>query len=143
MADQRAQQQHCVSTKAFSEQLAFVEVLRQHGDATLRPRVCVGAVVENCTEQTSDRKVGDTWSKNQSSEPEQDVNQVSTTLENLLRERLSNDSIPLAGLDEVSHEEWRESCTSAYFWKNFHDHANKQSESEMDPWNLDWRGPND
>ena len=56
------------STKVFSEQLAFVEVL----DATLRPRTCVGAVAENCTEQTSDRNVGKIWSTNQPSEPEQD-----------------------------------------------------------------------
>ena len=60
------------STKAFSEQLAFVEVLGHNVDATLRPRTCVGAVVENCTEQTSDRNVCETWSKNQSSESEQD-----------------------------------------------------------------------
>ena len=78
MTDQRAQQQRLCSTKTFSEYLtettvACVEVLgHKCGDATLRPRTCLGAVAENCTEQTSDRNVGETWSKNQSSEPEQD-----------------------------------------------------------------------
>ena len=53
------------STKAFTEYLTETTV-------ALRPRTCVGAVAENCTGQTSDRNVGETWSKNQSSEPEQD-----------------------------------------------------------------------
>ena len=55
------------STKAFSEQLAFVEVHRHNVDMQTK-NLCKC----NCTEQTSDRSVGETWSKNQSSEPEQD-----------------------------------------------------------------------
>ena len=73
MTDQRAPPATLCFTKAFSELLAFVEVLGHNvGDATLRPRTCVGAVVENCTEQTFRTDVDDTWSKNQSSESEQD-----------------------------------------------------------------------
>ena len=65
-------------TKAFSEYLtkttvAFVEVLGHnamvlHSDQ--EPMLVL--LLKNCTEQTSDRNVGETWSKNQSSEPEQD-----------------------------------------------------------------------
>ena len=60
-------------TKAFSEQLAFVNVLR-HNVMMLHsePRTCPGAGVENCTEPTFRTDVGETWSKNQSSESEQD-----------------------------------------------------------------------
>ena len=50
--------------------VAFVEVIGHN--ATLRPRTGVGAVVENCTEPTSDRNVDETWSENQSSESKQD-----------------------------------------------------------------------
>ena len=59
------------STKAFSEQVAFVEVLRHnvvmlHSD---QEPVLV-QLSKNCTEQTFRTNVGETWSKNQSSEPE-------------------------------------------------------------------------
>ena len=61
------------STKAFSDRNnsgISGGSRTQCGDATLRPSTCVGAVVENCKEQTSYPNVGETWSKNESSEPE-------------------------------------------------------------------------
>ena len=59
-------------------------------------------------------------------------------------------------IDEVSCEERRENRTFACFWKGLHEpvaiwrksdvgvhcRANRQSESEMGPWNLDWRTQN-
>ena len=66
------------STKTFSEYLtkttvAFVEVLG-HDVVLLHTdqEPLVVHLLKNRTEQTSDRNVGETWSKNQSSEPEQD-----------------------------------------------------------------------
>ena len=73
MTDQRARQQLCVPRKhSVTENNRGISggSRTQCGDATLRPSTCVGAVVENCTEQTSDPNVGETWSKNESSEPE-------------------------------------------------------------------------
>ena len=61
MTDQMAE-----STVAFVE-VPGHNVMMLHSDQ----RTCVGAVVENCPEQTSDRNVGETRSKNQLSEPEQ------------------------------------------------------------------------
>ena len=61
------------STKEFSEQLAFVEVLAHtllmlHSD---QEPMFVAVAEKLFQKPTSDRNVGDTWSKNQSSEPEQ------------------------------------------------------------------------
>ena len=86
------------------------------------------------------------------------------TLENLLRETVKwqhSVGLPIRhtawSVDEVSGEERQEKCTFARFWKGSHEpvairrksdvrahcRANRQSESEMEPWNLDWRGSND
>ena len=60
--------------------------------------------------------------------------------------------------DEVSSEKRRENCICACFWESVHEpsvairrksdvqvhnRANRQSGSEMEPWNLGWQGTND
>ena len=60
-------------------------------------------------------------------------------------------------IDDVSGEDRQEKRTFACFWRGIHEsvairrksdvrahcRANRQSESEMGPWNLGWRGSND
>ena len=87
------------STKAFSEQLAFVEVLRHnvvmlHSDQEPVLEQLLKTVQSKRPIQTSVRH-GPRISHQRQSKIES-VNQVSTTLENLLREKPSNDNIPLA-----------------------------------------------
>ena len=87
------------STKAFSEQLAFVEVLRHnvvmlHSDQELVLVQLLKTVQNRRPIETSMRHGPRT--SHQSQSKIENVNQVSTTLENLRREKLSNDSIPLA-----------------------------------------------
>ena len=156
------------STKAFSEQLAFVEVLRHnvvmlHSDQEPVLEQLLKTVQSKRPIQTSVRH-GPRISHQRQSKIES-VNQVSTTLENLLREKPSNDNIPLAWPNR--HAAWSftkfplkndgENRTFACFWKGLHEsvairrksderahcRANRQSESEMEPWNLDWRDSND
>ena len=99
MTDQRAQQQHCGTTKAFSEQLAFVEVLRHnavmlHSDQEL-VLVQLLKTLQNRRPIETPVRYGPRIS-HQSQSKIKNAYQVSTTLENLLREKLSDDSIPLA-----------------------------------------------
>ena len=92
------------STKAFSEYLTettlvFVEVLRHnamvlHSDQEPVLVQLLKTVQNRRFEQTSVRR-GPRIS-HQSQSKIENVNQVSTTLENLRREKLPNDSIPLA-----------------------------------------------
>ena len=95
------------STKAFSEQLAFVEVLghnvvRLHSDQE-PVLVQLSKTVQNRRfERTSVRRGPRT--SHQSQRKIENVNQVTTTLENLLREKLSNDSILLAW--PIRHAAW-------------------------------------
>ena len=88
------------------------------------------------------------------------------SLENLLREKLPSDSILIAWL--IRHAAWcltrfqvkndGITCVCACFWESVHEPSvairrksgvqvhireNKQSGSEMGPWNLGWQGAND
>ena len=87
------------STKAFSEQLAFVEVLRHN---VMMPPSDQEPVLVQLLKTVQNRRPIETSVSfgprisHQSKSKIKNVNQVSTTLENRLREKLSNDSIPLA-----------------------------------------------
>ena len=87
------------STKAFTEQLAFVEVLG-HNVVMLRSDhelvlVQLLKTAQNRRPVETSVRYGPRMS-HQSQSKINNPNQVSTTLENLLREKLSNDSISLA-----------------------------------------------
>ena len=87
------------STKAFSEQLAFVEVLGHnvvmlHSDQE-PVLVQLSKTVQNRRFERTSVRHGPRTS-HQSQSKIENVNQVTTTLEHLLREKLSNDSILLA-----------------------------------------------
>ena len=88
------------------------------------------------------------------------------SIENLLQEKLPSDSILIAWL--IRHAAWsltrfqgekrRENCICACFWESVHEpsvairrksdvqvhgRANRQSGSEIWPWNLGWQSDND
>ena len=141
MTDQIAQQQHCVPRKAFSEQLAFVEVLRHnalmlHSDQE-PVLVQLLKTLQNGRPIETSVRYGPRIS-HQSQSKIKNANQVSTTLENFVREKLSNDSIPLAW--PIRYAAW---SLTKFHSNNDGRTALRQSESEMEPWNLDWRGSND
>ena len=120
MSDQRANQQHLYSTKAFSEYLAettlaFVEVLGRnvvmlHSDQEPVLVQLLKTVQSRRFERTSVRYGPKT--SHQSQSKSENVNPVIhgvcwsmwLSLENLLREKLSNDSILLAWL--IRHAAW-------------------------------------
>ena len=150
-------------TKAFSEQLAFVGGSLLHSDQEPVLVQLLKTVQNRRFERTSVRH-GPRIS-NQSQSKIENANQVTTTLENLLREKLSKDSILLAW--PIRHAAWSltkfqvkndgRTALFACFWKGLHESvairrksdipahcsANRQSESEMGPWYLDWRGSDD
>ena len=87
------------STKAISEQLAFVEVLGHNvmmlrSDQELELEQLLKSVQNKRPIQTSEKH--DPRMNHQDQRKIKNANEVSTTLENLLREKLSNDSISLA-----------------------------------------------
>ena len=95
------------STKAFSEQLAFVEVLGHnvvmlHSDQE-PVLVQLSKTVQNRRFERTSVRHGPRTS-HQSQSKIENVNQVTTTLEHLLREKLSNDSILLAW--PIRHAAW-------------------------------------
>ena len=88
------------------------------------------------------------------------------SLENLLQEKTAKrqhpdsvaDSSRSVGPDEISSVKLRENCICACFWESIHEpsvairrkndvqvhgRANRQSGSEMGPWNLGWQGMTD
>ena len=94
-------------TKAFSEQLAFVKVLRHkvmmlHSDQE-PVLVQLSKTVQNRRFERTSVRHGPRTSHRSQSEIE-NVNQVTITHENLLREKTSDDSIPLAW--QIRHTAW-------------------------------------